>query len=254
MVSVNSELEVGRQALAFYLGEYLSLLQSAGSHVLFSLPDFDDDRRRLIIDFSTYARNLLDVDDIYDISVEKINTFLSSSWLKAAMLAGGKDGPCADHNALSLAEYKSTWSLDENSGTYFHVKLGAPRIKALCNREVVLYFTLDEILFYESKDFSVYVFRSPLRCIVSNHLACSAAKHTYSNWELAILVNVIYEKEEEGKVTRCKLDLNCAYRFFMLRTSELIIVHSLPVHAPTLQLAWYGIGRRGGSPLHPETR
>ena len=67
----------------------------------------------------------------------------------------GRDGPAADHNALSLAEYKSTWSLDESSNTHFHVKLGAPRIKALCNQEVVLYFTLDEILFYESKDFTV---------------------------------------------------------------------------------------------------
>lgn len=71
------------------------------------------------------------------------------------MLAGGKEGPSADHNALSLAEYKSTWSLDESSNTHFHVKLGAPRIKALCNQEVVLYFTLDEILFYDSKDFTV---------------------------------------------------------------------------------------------------
>ena len=157
LVQVNSELEVGRQALAFYLVEYLALLQSAGSHVLFSLPDFDDDRRRLFIDFSSYARSLLDVDEIYDISVEKINTFLSSSWLKAAMLAGGKNGPSADRGALSLAEYKSTWSLDESSSTHFHVKLGAPRIKALCNQEVVLYFVLDEVLFYDSKDFSVYV-------------------------------------------------------------------------------------------------
>ena len=27
----------------------------------------------------------------------------------------------------------------------------------------------------------------------------SAAKQTYQNWELALLINVIYEKEEEGK-------------------------------------------------------
>ncbi|EKM50129.1 uncharacterized protein PHACADRAFT_153519 [Phanerochaete carnosa HHB-10118-sp] len=190
LVQINSELEVGRQALAFYLSEYLLVLQSAGNHVLFSLPDFDDDRRRLFIDFSTYARSLLDVDEIYDISVEKINTFLSSSWLKAAMLAGGKNGPSADHAALSLAEYQSNWSLDESSNTHFHIKLGSPRIKALCNQEVVLYFVIDEVLFYDSKDFSV------------------AAKQTYQNWELALLINVVYEKEEEGKVTRCKLDFN----------------------------------------------
>ena len=153
MISVSRELEGGREALAFYLSQYLNLLKSSGNHVLFSLPDFDDDRRRVTIDFSANAQALVDVDEIYGISVEKINTFLSSSWLKAAMLAGGRNGPSADRAAISLAEYRSTWVLGD-SNVHFHVKLGAPRIRALCQQEVILYFTVDEVLFYESADFN----------------------------------------------------------------------------------------------------
>lgn len=100
---------------------------------------------------------MLDVDEIYDISVKKVNTFLSSSRLKAPMLAGCKNDPYTDHGALSLAGYKTTWFLGESSSTHFHVKIGAFRIKAHCNQEVILYFVLHEVLFYDSKDFSVCV-------------------------------------------------------------------------------------------------
>lgn len=153
MISTSREIEGGREALAFYFTQYFKLLKSAGNHVLFSLPDFDDDRRRVLIDFSADAQALVDVDEIYGVSVEKINTFLSSSWLKSAMLAGGKNGPSADRAAISLAEYRSTWVLGD-SNVHFHVKLGAPRIRALCQQEVILYFTVDEVLFYESADFN----------------------------------------------------------------------------------------------------
>ena len=154
LISVSREIEGGREALAFYLSHYFKLLKSAGNHVLFSLPDFDDDRRRVTIDFSANGQAVLDVDEIYGVSVEKINTYLSSSWLKAAMLAGGKNGPSADRAAISLAEYRSTWVLGDNS-VHFHVRLGAPRIRALCGQEVVLFFTIDEVLFYDSADFTL---------------------------------------------------------------------------------------------------
>lgn len=162
LISVSRDLEGGREALGFYLSQYLKLLRNAGNHVLFSLPDFDDDRHRVTIDFSANAQALVDVDEVYGISVEKINTFLSSSWLKAAMLAGGKNGPSADRAAISLAEYRSTWVLGE-SNAHFHVKLGAPRVRALCGQEVVLYFVIDEVLFYDSQDFNAYVSYSARR-------------------------------------------------------------------------------------------
>lgn len=154
LISVHPEVEAGRQALAFYLSQYLLLLQAAGHHVLFSLPDFDDDRLHVSIDFSTQGQSLLELEEVYGVSVEKINAFLSSSCLKSAMLAGGRRGPVSDRPALSLAEYRSTWVLND-SPTHFHVKLGAPRIKAVCDREVIIVFSVDEVLFYDSPDFEL---------------------------------------------------------------------------------------------------
>ncbi len=155
-MSVSSEVNNGRQALSVYLSEYLEFLQNAGNHVLFSLPDFDDDRLRVSIDFSTSGRPVLGIDSIFGISVEKINSYLQASWLKSAMLAGRGRGHSVDRTALSLAEYRSTWVASE-SLIHFHVTLGAPRIQALCGEEVVLFFTVDEVVFYESDDFEKFV-------------------------------------------------------------------------------------------------
>ncbi|THG96118.1 hypothetical protein EW026_g5654 [Hermanssonia centrifuga] len=189
LLSVSSEVNNGRQALSVYLSEYLEFLQNAGNHVLFSLPDFDDDRLRVSIDFSTSGRPVLGIDSIFGISVEKINSYLQASWLKSAMLAGRGRGHSVDRTALSLAEYRSTWVASE-SLIHFHVTLGAPRIQALCGEEVVLFFTVDEVVFYESDDFE------------------KAPKQQYSNWEIAVIVNVIHQKEDDGNVTRIVLDLS----------------------------------------------
>ncbi|KAJ3554928.1 hypothetical protein NM688_g2854 [Phlebia brevispora] len=194
LISVHPEIEGGSQALAFYLSQYLQLLQNAGHHVVFSLPDFDDDRLHVSIDFSTAGQSLLELDEVYGVSVEKINAFLSASWLKSAILASGRKGEIADRTLLSLAEYRSTWVLSDST-SHFHVKLGAPRIRAVCNQEVILFFTVDEVLFYETTDFD------------------SAPKASFNNWEIAVLANVIQLKEENNNVTRIKLDLRNSCRF-----------------------------------------
>lgn len=163
LISVHPEVDAGTQALSFYLIHYLQLLQNAGHHVLFSLPDFDDDRLQVSIDFSTQGQTLLELEEVYGVSVEKINAFLSSSWLKSAMLVSGKK--TADRPALSLAEYRSTWVLNDSSA-HFHVRLGAPRIKAVCNQEVILFFSVDEVQFYDTTDFDAYVLPILMKVIV----------------------------------------------------------------------------------------
>ena len=158
LISVHPDIDSGRSAISFYIAQYLQLLQGAGHHVLFSLPDFDDDRAHVNIDFSTQGQTLLDLEEVYSISVEKINAFLSSSWLKSAMFANGKSkGPVVDRPSLSLAEYRSTWVLNESS-EHFHIRLGAPRVKAVCGQEVILFFSVDEVLFYDTADFDLCVF------------------------------------------------------------------------------------------------
>lgn len=54
---------------------------------------------------------------------------------------------------ISLAEYKSTWS-SQHFGVQFHLLFGAPKVDALCSQEVVIYFTLDEVHFYDDEHFT----------------------------------------------------------------------------------------------------
>ena len=151
LYKIPSAEEPGRQALAVYLQEYVRLLQHAGNHVLFRLPQFNDMSYHHMINYSTSVKEFTELDEIFSISIEKINDYISMSWLKAALLAGNPNTESIDRAGVSLAEYKSTWGHDDS--TPFHFKFAAPRIRALCNQEVILYFTIDEVLFYESDDF-----------------------------------------------------------------------------------------------------
>lgn len=146
------ETDRSKQALESYLQGYLQLLQSAGHHVLFSLPNFDDDGQRPYLDFSQIAHILLNLEEVHGVSIEQINRYLSASWLKAAMLAGAQNGQPIDRPAISLAEYRSTWILHDGD-VHFHLKFGAPQVAALCNDEILMYFIVDEVLFYDSEDF-----------------------------------------------------------------------------------------------------
>ncbi|CCM01094.1 uncharacterized protein FIBRA_03142 [Fibroporia radiculosa] len=194
MISVEPAVIIGRDAFVYYMTQYLSFLHQAGNHVLFSLPDFDDDRYRLTVDFSIEGSPAFDIQEIHGINVQKINTYLSSVWLKAAMLLGGTDAieSETDWKSTILAQYRSSWALHGDTDSHFHIRLGAPRIQPICSREAILYFTIDEVAFYETSNFDL----EPL--------------HHYSNWEVAILVDIVHEKLSDGSVTRCALDLTTA--------------------------------------------
>ncbi|EED84148.1 predicted protein [Postia placenta Mad-698-R] len=192
LIASEPAIIIGRDAFVHYMEHYLCFLHQAGNHVLFSLPDFDDDKYRLTIDFSLMKSHVPDVHELHGISIDKINEYLLSVWLKAAMLMDGAHGKVHDWKQTCLAEYRSIWSHHGDGDNHFRVRLGAPRIKAICSREVVLYFTIEEVHFYDSADFE----KEPC--------------HSYSNWEIAVLVDVIYEKTHDGHVTTCKLDLSTA--------------------------------------------
>ncbi|CCM02877.1 uncharacterized protein FIBRA_04991 [Fibroporia radiculosa] len=192
MISAKPAIIIGRDAFVHFMSQYLNFLHQAGNHVLFSLPDFDDDRYRLTIDYSLMGSPTLDVQEIHGINVEKINTYLSSVWLKCAMALDSPEDVTVDWKSTILAEYRSTWSLHADSGFHFHVRLGAPRVQPVCSRETILYFTIDEILFFESDDLSV------------------ETQYRYGGWEIAILVDIVHEKNSDGHVTSCKLDLTTA--------------------------------------------
>ncbi|KAH9910984.1 hypothetical protein B0H21DRAFT_714389 [Amylocystis lapponica] len=150
LISTSYEV-LGKDALVFYLSKYLQTLRNAGNHVLFSLPDFDNAEYKLTIDYSLAGSNLSHLSEICGISVHKINHYLSSTWLTAAILAAGythtkDDGPLALRSILA-----------------------APRIRPLCSKEVIMYFKIEEVEFFEGS---------------------SDVVHKYNNWEIALLLDV----------------------------------------------------------------
>lgn len=139
----------------YYLKHYLRFLLAAGHHVLYSLPDFHDEEHLLLIDFSWDAQMAPDLQEVHGISIDHVNTYLADAWQKAVMLSNEHRGQPPDRPAISLAEYRSTWTISSLNAQslHFHLLLNAPQVAALCNDEVVIYFSVDEANFYEDDDF-----------------------------------------------------------------------------------------------------
>jgi hypothetical protein len=185
---------VTRDALSFYLTRYLELLKHAGHHVLHSLPDFDDDNLRLTIDYaliSAVHEIHETAPEVHGIPLTVINGFLARRWTNALMLIQDRRGPPHDILTVSLAEFKSVWA-DLHVGVHFHIKFGAPKVKPICPREVLITFSASEILFYDSEDFK----RQPVA--------------TYKGWEIALMVEVKQVKGPNGFDIRYVLDLDTA--------------------------------------------
>ncbi|KAI0712230.1 hypothetical protein C8Q76DRAFT_845437 [Earliella scabrosa] len=192
LVSTEPEVSVGRDLLLKYITDYLDFLYSAGHHVLFSLPQFDQRAAPMPIDFSLMGTAQLWVGDIHGVTVEQINTYMSSVWLKSAMLAhGGTSRTNTDWRSRCLAEFDT---LSYGAGAYgkFRVKLGPPRVDILCSREVIVYFNVDELEFFKTEDFS------------------DAPERKYKEWKIAMVVNVLYANEAGGHVVNITFDLSHA--------------------------------------------
>ncbi|KAI0700948.1 hypothetical protein BC835DRAFT_323570 [Cytidiella melzeri] len=190
----SSVAESARQTITFYLEGYLRLLQSAGHHALFCLPNFDDAGLRYTVDFSASAETFADVEAIHGVSTQKINEYLLASWRNALLFSATSDGPSSDGTGLGMAEYRSTWS-SRNFGVDFEIEFATPEVKALCDQEVVIIFNIERVSFYENTDFEL-----------------SKAFETFTDWKFAFLSTVAHEKAEDGSVVRFSLDVSsCRY-------------------------------------------
>ena len=149
---ITPDIEQSRSTLESYLLSYLQLLQSAGHHVLYTLPNFSDVGQHPRFNFSQITRTLPDLHAVHDIPIERINSYLSASWMKAVRLARAQNSQPTDRAAVSMAEFRSPKGLP-NGSLHFQLKFGAPQVNALCNDEVIIEFILDEVLFYANDDF-----------------------------------------------------------------------------------------------------
>ncbi|GJJ16055.1 hypothetical protein Clacol_010334 [Clathrus columnatus] len=181
-----------KEALAFYLKGYLDFLRQAGHHVLFSLPDFDDDGHQVQVEFSLlphFIRNIEhDITEILGVALESINDTLSAKWLKNIMEAEEEHGSTHNKDAICLAEYRSTWTtIGDRKDIQFWIKFGAPKVKILCKKEAILSFTIEELLVFDGNDFK------------------AKPKHIFKDWEIATVVNLI--KKVKGTITTVEIDL-----------------------------------------------
>ena len=159
--------KASQKALIFYLKEYLEFLSNAGHHIFFSLPDFDDDNYSVFIDFSAASQTTELVEKVNGVSIHKINTFLSTAWLTAGLLANTQNDK--SDKKIALAEYSGTISKNA-SDIRFTVKFGAPHVKALCNQEVILYFNIEKLCTYASGEFT--------KCVVFDiHFCAEISTH-----------------------------------------------------------------------------
>lgn len=168
---------------------YLDFLEHAGHHVLFDLPDFDDDKYSPTIDYSV-STTLKEVEQlcgdelVHGRDLCEINDFLYKQWLSVARSI---DSP-KDMVSLCLAEMSSRWLHNAVTEHQFHIRFGAPKVRALCSREAIITFKVEKIAFFLGGE--------------------DSAPEQYSGWEISFVVDVDEEKECEGAVTNLKLDLS----------------------------------------------
>ncbi|KAK7694300.1 hypothetical protein QCA50_001482 [Cerrena zonata] len=143
-----------KEALHFYLHKYLEFLVHAGNHVLFDLPDFDDDKYQAKIDYATYQDNSIDLKalchgiTVHDIDIKEVNDSLYFRWQNAARKA---ERP-TDFLSLCLAELSSAWLMNSVIDRHFFIRFGVPEVRALCGREVILTFDIRNIAFFKTSD------------------------------------------------------------------------------------------------------
>jgi hypothetical protein len=141
-----------KQALKFYLGQYIQFLTDGGQNCLLNLPDFDDDAYSPVIDYSLTTKAIVSpvvlaitsydglttfrsqedelCNDVlvHGNSVEDINEHLRRVWLQVAVL----ENPPADKFSLLLTEFQSNWLSDSES--HFHVHFGPPTVRSPSTR------------------------------------------------------------------------------------------------------------------------
>ena len=174
--------------------EYLSFLQQAGHHVLYNLPDFDDEKSSIKIDYSLsndalVLQKMFPNIPICGYTVNDINEFLYKKWCQAAM--------ADDSSGLSkcMSEIRSSWLMNCSIDLNFHMFLAKPRVIPLCTHEVVLIFTIEELAVFSNND--------------------EGEALEFQDWEIAFIIEVKHEKVDG--VIRISLDLEdseCAVTAF----------------------------------------
>ncbi|KAH9941697.1 uncharacterized protein BXZ73DRAFT_22216, partial [Epithele typhae] len=198
LLSTLPHVSFGNVQLTRFLAGYLRLLQEAGNHVFFSPPKFGPYSPVMITDYA-----LLDLPEAFfhnsirGISVDKINTYLTSIWLKSSMLSyRGINGEKVDWPLRLLAQFNTR---SYGQGTYgrFRMGLEPPTVEIVCDKELIVYFNIDE-----------------LDCFDHN----GNVTHSFKDWKIALVVDVLYLNEADSRVVTLRLDYDKEPRYHDLKS------------------------------------
>ena len=207
----------GQDEFTFYINQYLQVLQTAGICHFFCHPILDEDEEEPCYDFSLMSKSLPILESLHGIKVEKINAYLSWLWQKASKLAATTndvDNSKSAQRLLYLAEYRSYWSPSQRRSSahelQFHLKFGCPRVSVVCSCEVIMWFSIEEVLLYDSNDFSASVLRIILQNLtfIRAYVIPSPPLRQYSGWQIPMLITTtqIVLTEDEQTANAIKLD------------------------------------------------
>lgn len=147
---------LGQMNFEEHLKNYLRFLTKAGHHVIYSLPDWDDDGLTRTIDFSISANShslAKHIDTYAAVEFININQHLHKAWHDVyhkiyeddeLLFSGKRQKSAISREFRSLLEYHSEKLVD---GIAFHADFGPITVAPLCAKEVVVFINIDEIMF-----------------------------------------------------------------------------------------------------------
>jgi hypothetical protein len=147
------------EAMRFYMKQYFTFLQTSGNHVLFDLPDFDDNKYRPQIDYSLIHNN--DLDDILQhldretkllgtVDCSLVVQFYKMLWQTAIGLREQRWGSLE----VCLASICSDWVIGSPVPAHFFINFNAPTVEVLCSEEVILSFNIKQLGFFTEGNIS----------------------------------------------------------------------------------------------------
>lgn len=151
-----------KDALGFYLTQYLTFLQTSGNHVLFDLSDFDDDKRRPTIDYALIHND--ETEPLIKSRSEEIkllgnleciilSKFYDMHWVTQSSLRNEQSWATLD---ICLATICSDWLVSSGSQLKhnFFINFNKPIIEALCPHEVIVKFHIKQLGFFDEPNIS----------------------------------------------------------------------------------------------------
>lgn len=156
MYSPDQSLSAGlKDALRFYMQQYLLLLESAGNHVFFDLPDFDDNKHRPVSNYALIHNESIDMlrkehsEDIKlldELECSLLSKFYDIHWV--AHSSQRNNEAAWGSLDICLATICSDWIIGSETQKNFFINFNKPIIEALCPHEVIVKFDVKEIGFF----------------------------------------------------------------------------------------------------------